>query len=160
MICTSFKGCLSVKSAILSLYSQDMDHLMVTWFTGPSILFCSSSMSPEWLLNWCTFQRRTSKSDVQNDCHRIFIMAKVLVLNERVFKDLTVCTDMMFYGLGYMTGEGFKTFTEIFERQFISILKVQFSFFCVRCKFYYICWKFLEHFKRLLKILKGGLSVI
>ena len=28
-----------------------------------------------------------------------------------------------------MTGEGFKTFTEIFERQFISILKEKLSFF-------------------------------
>ena len=39
VICTSLKGCLSAKSVIWSLYSQDMDHLMVTWFTGPSILF-------------------------------------------------------------------------------------------------------------------------
>ena len=34
-----------------------------------------------------------------------------------------------------MTGEGFKTFTEIFERQFISILKEKFSFFAFVANF-------------------------
>ena len=58
-ICTNLMRCLSGKSVTSSLYSQDMDHLIVTWSTGPSILFCSSPMSAEWLLNWCTFQRRT-----------------------------------------------------------------------------------------------------